>query len=85
VNAFSLYNGVGQCIGPKFTWDRNGEYEWEVNLVNIGVAAGTGNIIKVSKPEAEFYPVSCSTDKDFYVRAVCKNGNKTAWKGPKRW
>jgi hypothetical protein len=85
VNAFSLYNGVGQCIGPRFTWDRNGEYEWEVNLVDMFGTPGTGNIIKVTQPEKEYYPVSCSSTKDFYVRAVCSNGTKTAWKGPKRW
>jgi len=82
VNVYSLTNFFGDCIGYRFEWDANGESEWELSLVGRNDSPGSGNIENTSATEDDFL-VACGYSRDFYIRAVCANGNKTAWFGPK--
>ena len=81
VNAYGVFNGLNQCVGAEFQWDSNGEDKWEVVLVGKGNSPNNGTIYTETNTFTIYY-VSCSGGYDFYIRAVCLNGSKTAWKGP---
>lgn len=56
-------------------WNTNGEYNFEYVIGSL-----SGNINTIS---SGYWPVFYAPSQtSFYVRAVCANGDKTAWSGP---
>jgi hypothetical protein len=77
-------NGLSQPVGANFTWSHNGESDFEYMIVANGASPSSGNIHSISFSQGTpTMFLTQNTDYDFYVRAVCKDGNKTSWVGPK--
>lgn len=68
-----------------FNWDYNGEDNWEAVLLTTNGNPNNGTIYARSSPTITYSSINSSTTYYFYVRAVCKNGSRTAWFGPKIW
>lgn len=81
---YGIYSSLGNCTGVEFFWDHNGEREWEYTLVGRNANPDLGNIYS-SRTASASYKINCSNNYDFYVRAICANGNKTEWTGPKKY
>jgi hypothetical protein len=75
-------NFLSQPIGANFQWNYNGESSFEFTVVGPGVNPNTGNIQTVATSGWPTVLVNQDTDYNFYIRAVCVNGNRTAWTGP---
>ncbi|MNE08191.1 hypothetical protein D3C87_29850 [compost metagenome] len=77
-------NGFSEPVGANFTWDHNGETNFEYTIVANGASPANGNIHSISVLQGTpTMFLTQNTEYDFYVRAVCKDGNKTNWVGPK--
>ena len=68
-----------------FNWDDNGEAEWETSLLSFNGTPGSGTIFLKSTPTITYGSINTSNTYYFYVRAVCKDGSRTVWFGPKVW
>jgi len=68
-----------------FKWDQNGEKQWETSLLSYNGTPGTGTVFLKSSPTITYTSVNSNNTYYFYVRAVCKDGSRTAWFGPKVW
>ena len=75
-------NFFNQATGANITWDSNGELNYEVTIVGHGQPISAGTISYTQQNLGIYYSLTQSTNYDFYVRSVCRNGNKTAWAGP---
>lgn len=76
-------NAFGEPVGANFDWDRNGESKFECTIVADGASPTSGNLTTVDGPSTVTFFLTQNTDYDFYVRAVCIDGSKTSWAGPK--
>lgn len=77
-------NGFSEPVGANFTWAHNGESNFEYVIVANGASPSNGNIHSISFSQGTpTMMLTQNTDYDFYVRAVCQDGNKTSWTGPK--
>lgn len=75
-------NFFNQATGASLSWNFNGETNFEYTMVfqNQGPTAG---VINTSGQVASIYfGLTQNTNYWFYVRAICANGNRTAWAGP---
>jgi len=60
-------------------WQGNGEQQFEYVLVTNNNTPESGSINTTTNTAASYSGLYVWTDYDFYVRAVCSNGNRTAW------
>jgi hypothetical protein len=62
-----------------FTFDYNGEDQWEYTLVvrNQNVSEGTLHTLGLGGWPVMY--LNSTIDYDFYIRAVCNDGSRTAW------
>ena len=72
-------NWLDEPVGATFSWDANGESSFEHTIVLKNHDISEGEISAVDIVGGVFYNLVQNTNYDFYVRAVCQNGNKTAW------
>ncbi|MCT4630826.1 hypothetical protein [Winogradskyella sp.] len=80
------YNFFGDPVGVVFRWDFNGESMFEHVLVSDGF--DPNNTTSVNTSDGSGWPVYGqglfqNTPYDFYIRAVCVDGSRTEWVGPK--
>lgn len=61
-------------------WNMNGESLFEIVVVNPGQNVSLGSPTTISSGSWPVFYVG--TGRDFYVRAICSNGNRTVWSGP---
>lgn len=76
------YNFFGDAVGAVFEWSFNGESNFEYVVVNDGYDPNSGSVNTYSNGWP-FYNLAQNTNYDFYVRAVCVDGSRTEWVGPK--
>ncbi|MBU2940995.1 hypothetical protein KO494_15700 [Lacinutrix sp. C3R15] len=76
-------NASGQAIGAVFRWDYNGESNFEHVVVLNNSTPDSGTIYTSDTGGWPLYNLSQNTDFDFYIRAVCTDGTRTEWVGPK--
>lgn len=76
-------NAFSEPVGANFDWDRNGESKFECTVVADGASPASGEITTVNGPATVTFFLTQNTDYDFYVRAVCLDGTRTSWTGPK--
>ncbi|WP_460218340.1 hypothetical protein [Psychroserpens sp. MEBiC05023] len=79
------YNFFGDPVGVLFQWDLNGETSFEHVLVPDGANPDTGSINTSDGSGWPLYNqgIFLNTPYDFYIRAVCIDGSRTEWVGPK--
>jgi len=69
-----------------FNWDDNGEGQWETSLSTFSSIPGSSSTLFLrSSPTITYGSVNSNNTYYFYVRAICKDGSRTAWFGPKVW
>lgn len=82
---YAVITSGGTPVGASFTWSYNGEKKFEYTGVFQGAPIGS-NTIYTYNASAGNPPItmtaSRNTNYDFYIRAVCTDGSKTAWVGP---
>ncbi|MNK02197.1 hypothetical protein D3C87_200170 [compost metagenome] len=77
-------NAFSEPVGAHMTWSHNGETNFECVMVGNNATPESGNIQSFSVLDGTpMYMLTQNTEYDFYVRAVCLDGNKTSWVGPK--
>jgi hypothetical protein len=82
---YTVVTSGGTPVAASFTWSYNGEKKFEYTGVFQGAPVGSNTIYTYNASVA--FPTvtmtaSRNTNYDFYVRAVCTDGSKTAWFGP---
>lgn len=90
--SFTPSTNVNMCIAPTnvsvryesstvvvFDWFDNGESSFECTLVYTGQPAESGNISRINPGYRPSFIIPAGARRDFYVRAICSNGNRTAW------
>lgn len=75
-NLTAVYNG---STSVNFHWNWNGESLFEYVRVNPGASPTSGTIQQIGTTGWPGWTINSGTHFDFYVRAVCANGNRTAW------
>lgn len=80
------YNFFGDPVGVVFQWDSNGESSFEHVLISDGYNPDDSNSVNTS--DGSGWPLynqglTQNTPYDFYIRAVCLDGSRTEWVGPK--
>lgn len=75
-------NFFNEATGANITWDSNGEINYEFTFVGQGQPISAGTIFYTQQNLGMYCGLNQSTNYNFYVRAVCRNGNKTPWAGP---
>ena len=67
-------------------WNPNGETNFELTVVGNNQAPTTGIIsqFQYSGASIPVFSKPKNNTYDFYVRAVCADGTKTSWAGPKK-
>jgi hypothetical protein len=78
--SFTLQSNNGSYAMGYFSWHANGEDTFECALVRRNEAVEAIDIRTVhSTNSPTFSDIDVDYDHDFYVRAVCNNGSRTAW------
>jgi hypothetical protein len=62
----------------QFIWNANGENRFEFTIVHRNVSVEEGTVTYTTNYQAAYY-LNPYDDYDFYVRAICSNGNRTPW------
>lgn len=83
---------VNMCLAPSnivvhyasatqisFSFNSNGENQWEYALTNSGNLPTQSEIHSLNLGGMPSYNISAGYHGKFYMRAVCSNGNRTAW------
>lgn len=83
INYTIVRNGSNQAIGANFTWNYNGENNFEYTIVSPNQTANQGELHSIGTFSTPTYLLTQNTNYHFYVRGVCANGNRTAWSTPK--
>tara|TARA_R110002049_G_scaffold85897_7_gene218379 strand:- start:473 stop:1447 length:975 start_codon:yes stop_codon:yes gene_type:complete len=76
-------NGFGEAVGAVFRWEHNGESNFEHVVVSNNQSPESGNINTSDDVGWPFYNLAQNTNYDFYIRAVCLDGARTEWVGPR--
>lgn len=79
VNYTVQRNSSNQAVGANFTWDNNGENNFEYTIVSPTASPNTGVINTIGIFSTPTYFLTQNTNYKFYVRAVCAGGTRTAW------
>lgn len=74
------YNN-GSTAGVSFQFSRNGEDTFEYTIVhrNQDISEGTIHTLYWTDGWPGYTGLNVYYDWDFYIRAVCNNGNRTVW------
>lgn len=77
------YNFFNQATGASISWNFNGESNFEYTIVGAGLPVTAGTINNCGQNPSIYIGLPQNTNYHFYVRAICANGNRTNWVGPK--
>lgn len=78
---YTITDSSGSLRNVNFKWESNGEKEWEYILVSKGEEISEGLIKNIFWPDSSVTYTNLYNyiDYEFYVRAVCKSGERTEW------
>lgn len=78
--SYEVESNNGSTAIVNFDWTRNGEDKFEYTLVRRNLSIQESGINTIQGPYTPTITgIDIDYDYDFYVRAVCTNGNKTTW------
>lgn len=80
---YTIESNVFGPFGAAFTWDKNGEHEFEITVVSNNASPNNANYSTWGLNGIPVYTLTQNTEYDMYIRAVCLDGSKTNWVGPK--
>lgn len=75
-------NFFNQATGANISWNFNGETQFEYTIVGATQPVTAGVINTSGQNPSIYYGLNQNTNYHFYVRAICRNGNRTPWAGP---